>query len=83
MSLFGIGLKFASAEHRWERRTNYVIVAGIIVTGLAYYYNFEYLSLSASELGLFFLVLIGLVHLIARLSHKGEQFFLKSSRPWK
>jgi hypothetical protein len=82
-----IGWKFASVEHRWEKRTNYVIIMGIIITGVAYFYNLRYIiynyTLSAAELGILFLLLTGFVHLIARLGHKGEQFFLKKYRPWR
>jgi len=82
------GLKFAMVEHRWERRTNYVLLIGIAVVLYMFYFNMKYIpyvpfSISAIEVALGFLILAGFVHLIARLGHKGEQFAFKSQRPWR
>jgi hypothetical protein len=83
------GLKFAGIEHRWERRTNYMLLIGILITGLFYYFHWVFsipyydFSVSTAEIGLFFLIVIGIFHLFARLSHGGEQLLLKNSRPWR
>ena len=82
------GLRWGGREHRWERRTNYALLIGIIVTGLFYYYHWSIAlpflpRLSAAEFGLFFLVVAGMCHLFARLSHAGEQANMKRSRSWR
>ena len=73
------GLAFAKIEHRWERRTNYALLLGILIVGFMYYYKMKYLP----EVALFFLVLSGFFHLIARVGHSGEQYFFKKRRPWR
>jgi len=89
MSL-GSGLAWGGREHRWERRTNYALLIGIIITGLFYYYNWSFTvpflplpTLRTGEMGLLFLILAGICHLFARISHSGEQFNLKGSRSWR
>lgn len=81
------GLKFAMVEHRWERRTNYVLLIGITVGLGLYYYDLKYVffdfPINSSTSSLFFLCLAGFVHLIARLGHSGEQIAFKSQRPWR
>ena len=80
-------MKFAGIEHKWEKITNVFIVVGIIVTFFFYYYDIGFsffdVFVSTGEVGLFFLVLVGICHLIARLGHMGEQHYLKDNRPWR
>jgi hypothetical protein len=89
MSKHSIGLKFAGFEHRWEKKTNIAIILGIIVSCLFYYFKWSFMipfigfNVTAVEVALFFLVLIGFCHLIARMGHEGEQHFLKDSRIWR
>lgn len=87
MGLFSSGLRWGGREHRWERRTNYALLIGIIITGLFYYYHWSFtlpfIVITTSEIGLFFLIIAGIAHLFARLSHGAEQVLLKSSRPWR
>lgn len=85
---FGSGLRWGGREHRWERRTNYALISGIIITGLFYYYHWTFplpfiAVITTSEVGLSFLILAGICHLFARLSHGAEQILLKDSRPWR
>lgn len=81
-----LGLKLAMYEHRWENYTNYAIITGILITGVAAYYRFgvEYndYTVSSTEIGLVSLAIVGLCHLIARIGHKGEQILMRDSRPW-
>jgi len=84
------GLSWGGREHRWERRTNYALLIGIIITGLFYYYRFSLTipfvplpTLRTGEMGLFFLVIAGICHLFARISHSAEQSNMKDSRPWR
>lgn len=72
------GLKWAGREHRWEKRTAYVIIVALIVSCIAYYYWFY-----PGEIALGSLFLVGIVHGIARLCHRMEQHYLKGTRPWK
>jgi len=87
MSKVGTGLKLARVEHNWERKTNIAIVLGLSITCVFYYFRWKFIvfniGISASEVGIFFLVIIGICHLIARLGHTGEQHFLKNTRRWK
>jgi len=81
------GFKFAMVEHRWERRTNYVLLIGIAVGLGLYYYDLNYVvfgfPINSSTCSLAFLCLAGFVHLIARLGHSGEQIAFKSQRSWR
>jgi len=72
------GFRWAKREHIWENHTNKAIVIGLTTTGLGYYYH-----LYPAELGLSFLLLIGFTHLIARISHKMEQHYLRDMRRGK
>ena len=76
-------------EHRWEKKTNTAIIIGIVITIIFYYYKINFtipfvdFYVSAVEVGIFSLVVVGICHLIARLGHKGEQHFFKKNRSWR
>lgn len=72
------GLGWGFIEHRWERRTNYAILGGLVITILSYYIQLD----ATEQIAIFFFVLIGLFHLIARVSHIVEKRKMKDVRPW-
>jgi len=69
------GFKWAKREHIWEKRTNGVIIVSIGISFSAYYFG-----IYPSKISLFFLLLIGFFHGIARFCHKMEQHYLKEMR---
>lgn len=78
MKLFHSGLGWGLIEHKWERRTNWMIICGISVSIILYYIQFT----ETDKVAILFLVMIGCFHFIARLSHIVEKHKMKDFRPW-
>ena len=75
MNKIGKGFKWAKREHKWETRTNGLMIICVTLVWLAYHYK----TFSA-EFGLISVTLISFVHLIARICHKMEQHYLRDMR---
>ncbi len=75
ISKIGKGFRFAKREHIWEKRTNGVIIISISISCTAYYFD-----IYPAEISIFFFLIIGFTHGIARFCHKMEQHYLKDMR---
>jgi len=69
------GFRWAKREHKWEKRTNGVIILSIGISFSAYYFD-----IYPTEISISFLLLICFFHGIARFCHKMEQHYLKDMR---
>jgi len=78
MKLFHSGLGWGLIEHKWERRTNWAILGGIVFSIILYYIDFN----ATDQVAIFFLVLSGICHSVARISHSIEKRKMKDARPW-
>ena len=78
MNKIGKGFKWAKREHVWEKRTNVAILIGIICIFSTYYFK-----IYPAECGIFFIIIIGIIHGTARFCHKMEQHYLKDMRHQK
>ncbi len=91
MKVFGLGgLGWGGIEHRWERRTNHVLLIGLFILFLfcisKYLYPIKTLPEIYSygnELGFILIFIAFAVHSVARTSHIIEKHKMKNNRPWE
>ena len=75
MNKIGKGFKWAKREHKWETRTSGLMIICLVNVMLAYHYK-----IYPAEFGLVSVVLITIVHSIARTCHRMEQHYLRDMR---